>query len=76
MEKFYLKTNIFFFLILIITNLIKINSVIVPLDPKVQERILKALNEIRESKITKYEIQINVLFSRDLNFKSGRADSD
>ena len=55
MEKFYLKTNIFFFLILIITNLIKINSVIVPLDPKVQERILKALNEIRESKITKYE---------------------
>ena len=28
------------------------------------------------AKITKYEIQINVLFSRDLNFKSGRADSD
>ena len=55
MENFILKTNIFFYLILIFSKLLTVNSVIVPLDPKDEKRILKTLKEIRESKITKYE---------------------
>ena len=55
MEKFILKTNIFFYLILIFSKLLTVNSVIVPLEPKDEKRILKTLKEIRESKITKYE---------------------
>ena len=55
MENFILKTNIFFYLILIFSKLLTVNTVIVPLDPKDEKRILKTLKEIRESKITKYE---------------------
>ena len=46
---------IFFSLIILFSNIIKINSVIVPLDPQDQTNVLKTLNQIRASRIKKYE---------------------
>ena len=45
----------FFYLIIIISNIILINSVIVPLDPKDHMNYLNILKKIRKSKISKYE---------------------
>ena len=55
MENFISTKFHFFFLIIIISNIILINSVIVPLDPKDHTNYLNILKKIRKSKISKYE---------------------
>ena len=59
MEKIISKKFIFFFLILVLSNMILINSVIVPLEPQVEKNVLKQLNKIRASKIKKYEKEVS-----------------
>ena len=51
----FISTKFHFFLIIILSNIILINSVIVPLDPKDHTNYLNILKKIRKSKISKYE---------------------
>ena len=53
--KNFISTKLNFFIIIIISNIILINSVIVPLDPKDHDNYIKILNKIRSSKISKYD---------------------
>ena len=53
--KNFISTKLNFFIIIIISNIIIINSVIVPLDPKDHDNYIKILNKIRSSKISKYD---------------------
>ena len=54
--KIFISTKMHFFslLIIILSNIILINSVIVPLEPQEQSNYLKILKKIRSSKISKY----------------------
>ena len=58
MENFNSKRFNFCLLIMIL-NIIFINSVIVPLEPKVQQMYINTLKKIRNSKILKYEKEIS-----------------
>ena len=58
MENFNSKRFNFCLLIMIL-NIIFINSVIVPLEPKVQQMYINTLKKIRNSKISKYEKEIS-----------------
>lgn len=51
MENIISNKYIFFSLIILFSSIIKINSVIVPLDPQDEKNILKTLNQIRASRI-------------------------
>ena len=54
--KIFISTKMHFFsLLIILSNIILINSVIVPLEPQEQSNYLKILKKIRSSKISKYE---------------------
>ena len=55
MENIISNKYIFFSLIILFSSIIQINSVIVPLDPQDEKNILKTLNQIRASRIKKYE---------------------
>ena len=55
MENFKPTKYIFSSLIIILSNIIAINSVIVPLDPEVHDKVIQILRKIRRASIKNYE---------------------